>query len=75
MDRDGGTVTARLISLCIDANDMLSQARFWAAALGWNIYDANDDVGLVPTDSTGFGVLSLRRLAVSIDSSSRSDGV
>jgi predicted enzyme related to lactoylglutathione lyase/catechol 2,3-dioxygenase-like lactoylglutathione lyase family enzyme len=50
-------MTTRLISLCLDANDLQSQARFWAEALRWNIDGTGGEVGLVPTDSTGFGIL------------------
>jgi predicted enzyme related to lactoylglutathione lyase len=50
-------VTARLISLCFDANDLLRQARFWAEALRWNVDATADEVGLVPTDGTSFGIL------------------
>ncbi len=35
-------------------------ARFWAAALSWDIDDETDDeIGLVPTDGTPFGLLFL----------------
>jgi len=50
-------MTARLVSLCLDANDPLCLARFWAEALGWEIDDEGDEVGLVPTDGTRFGIL------------------
>ena len=50
-------MTARLISLCIDANDPLRMARFWAEALRWTIDERGGEVGLVPTDTTGFGIL------------------
>ncbi len=50
-------MSLRLISLCIDAIDMHAQARFWAAALGWDVVEANGDVGLAPTDGSGFGIL------------------
>ena len=57
-DGAGGGVTARLVSLCFDANDPLRLARFWAEALRWEIDDETDDeVGLVPTDGTRFGIL------------------
>jgi catechol 2,3-dioxygenase-like lactoylglutathione lyase family enzyme len=50
--------TSRLIHLCIDANDPRLLARFWAAALRWDIVDdADDEIELKPTDGTGFGVL------------------
>jgi predicted enzyme related to lactoylglutathione lyase len=49
--------TARLISLVIDANDLQAQARFWAEALRWNIDETGGDVGLLPTDGTGFFIL------------------
>jgi len=51
-------MTARLVSLCLDANDPLRLARFWAHALHWEIDDETDDeVALVPTDGTRFGIL------------------
>ena len=51
-------MTARLISLCFDANDPLRQARFWAEALRWDVDDETpDEIGLVPTDGTNFGIL------------------
>ena len=54
-------MTSRLVALCVDANDPLALARFWAEALGWAIEDATDDeVALVPTDGTRFEILFLR---------------
>ena len=51
-------MTSRLVSLCLDANDPLRHARFWAHALHWEIDDETDDeVALVPTDGTRFGIL------------------
>ncbi|HET9873484.1 MAG TPA: VOC family protein [Propionibacteriaceae bacterium] len=39
----------RWYSTVIDCNDVASQARWWAAALGWQtIYQAEDEVVLVP---------------------------
>ena len=53
-------MSTRLVSLCFDANDPLRLARFWAAALRWEIDDETDDeVGLVPTDGTPFSFLFL----------------
>ncbi|MCU1428654.1 MAG: hypothetical protein JWL83_2654, partial [Actinomycetia bacterium] len=55
-----GGKTSRLVALCFDANDPLGLARFWAEALHWQIDDAtHDEIGLVPTDGTRFGVLFL----------------
>ena len=49
------SVTTRIGSLSFDANEPLRLARFWAAALSWDIYDeAAVDVGLMPTDGTRF---------------------
>ncbi len=45
------------MSLCIDAIDLHSQAQFWAQALGWNIDATGDEVFLVPTDGTSFGIV------------------
>jgi len=53
-------MSARLVSLCFDANDPLRLARFWAAALHWDIHDETDEeIGLVPTDGTRFLLLFL----------------
>ena len=51
-------MTSRLISLCIDANDPLRLARFWAEALRWKVDEETPgEFGLVPTDGTRFGIL------------------
>jgi predicted enzyme related to lactoylglutathione lyase len=56
--------TSRLVALCMDANDPLRLARFWAAALRWEVEEQEDakvyDVALVPTDGTRFEMLFLR---------------
>jgi predicted enzyme related to lactoylglutathione lyase len=53
-------MTSRLVALCFDANDPLRLARFWAAALRWEIEDeADDEVALLPTDGTRFQILFL----------------
>jgi hypothetical protein len=53
-------LATRLVCLCFDANDSLGLARFWGAALYWDIYDETDDeVSLVPTDGTPFRFLFL----------------
>jgi len=50
-------MTSRPDTLCFDANDPLRLARFWAHALRWEIHEeADDEVGLVPTDDTKFGL-------------------
>jgi predicted enzyme related to lactoylglutathione lyase len=48
---------SRLVDLCFDANDPLRLARFWAEALRWEIDETDDEIGLVPTDGTRFGIL------------------
>lgn len=54
-------MTSRLVALCFDANDPLRLARFWADALRWELDVENDDeIGLVPTDHTEFGLLFAR---------------
>jgi catechol 2,3-dioxygenase-like lactoylglutathione lyase family enzyme/predicted enzyme related to lactoylglutathione lyase len=51
-------MTARLISLVLDANDPPVLARFWAEALGWTREeDPDGGLGLAPTDHTAFGIL------------------
>ena len=50
--------TSRLVALCFDANDPRGVARFWAAALRWDIDDeTQDEIGLVPTDDTTFRIV------------------
>jgi predicted enzyme related to lactoylglutathione lyase len=47
----------RLAALCVDANDPLRLARFWAGVLGWELFDdARDGIALVPSDDTGFRI-------------------
>ena len=51
-------MTSRLVALCFDANEPLRLARFWAAALRWELDDENpDEIGLVPTDDTRFRIM------------------
>jgi hypothetical protein len=50
-------MTSRLVTLCLDANEPLRLARFWAEALHWEIDEADDEIGLVPTDGTRFRIL------------------
>jgi predicted enzyme related to lactoylglutathione lyase len=50
---------SRLVALCVDANDPLRLARFWADALRWAVDDAHDEIGLVPTDGTRFQIVFL----------------
>ena len=53
-------MSTRLTALCIDANDPLRLARFWASALHWDIHDENlEGIGLVPTDGPRFRFLFL----------------
>ena len=53
-------MTSRLDALCFDANDPLRLARFWAAALRWEVGDEDGGVvELVPTDGTRFPILFL----------------
>lgn len=48
---------SRLISLCIDANDVPRIAAFWAEALRWTVGGAVDDgIEVVPTDGTPFSI-------------------
>ncbi|PZR81909.1 MAG: bleomycin resistance protein, partial [Candidatus Aeolococcus gillhamiae] len=51
-------MTSDLFALCIDANDPLRLARFWAGVLDWEMAgDRPDDgVALVPGDDTGFRI-------------------
>src|SRR4051812_32522194 len=54
-------VGCRLLALCFRANDPLGLARFWAAALRWDLGDEGDGrVALVPSDGTRFTVIFVR---------------
>ena len=48
-------MTCHLDALCVDANDPLHLARFWAGVLGWDMADdPQDGMALQPSDDTGF---------------------
>jgi predicted enzyme related to lactoylglutathione lyase len=50
-------MTSRLVALCFDASDPQRLARFWAAALRWEVGEEDSDVvSLVPTDGTRFQI-------------------
>ena len=76
-------MTASLVEVCIDANEPLRLATFWAEALHWEVQEEDDgEVGLVPTDATGFHLLFLpvpepktgkNRIHLDLTTSSRDD--
>ena len=48
-------MTCRLVALCLDADDPLRLARFWAGVLGQEMAEGpQDGVALLPGDDTGF---------------------
>jgi predicted enzyme related to lactoylglutathione lyase len=51
-------MTCHLLALCLDANDPLRLARFWAGVLGWEMADDDpqDGIALLPSDDTGFRI-------------------
>jgi predicted enzyme related to lactoylglutathione lyase len=49
-------LTCQFFALCIDANDPLRLASFWAGVLGWELTDGPGGVVLLPTDDTGFRI-------------------
>lgn len=50
-----GPAASRLVALTFDANDPVGLARFWAAALRWDIDEESaDEILVVPTDGTRF---------------------
>ncbi len=50
-------MTCDLVALCLDANDPLRLARFWAGVLRWEMADdAKAGVALLPNDDTGFRI-------------------
>jgi hypothetical protein len=47
-------MTRQLLAICLDGNDPLFLARFWAGVLGWELADdPQDGVALLPNDGTG----------------------
>jgi catechol 2,3-dioxygenase-like lactoylglutathione lyase family enzyme len=58
-------MTSHLVQLCFDAHDPVRLARFWAAALRWDVGDPADGVvALVPADHTRFGIAFRRTTAI-----------
>jgi hypothetical protein len=50
-------MSSKLVALCVDANDPLRLARFWASALGWQTSgDTGGAIALVPNDGTRFQI-------------------
>ena len=50
-------MSLRLVALCVDANDPLGLARFWAEALRWEVADETaEEIRRVPTDGTRFPI-------------------
>ena len=50
-------MTAHLLALCLDANEPLRLARFWAGVLGWELAeDDHSGIALRPSDDTGFRI-------------------
>ncbi|MEO6503807.1 MAG: VOC family protein [Jatrophihabitantaceae bacterium] len=50
-------MTSHLLALCVDANDPLRLAGFWAGVLGWDMADdTHEGIALVPSDGTGFRI-------------------
>lgn len=48
-------MTCRLVALCLDADDPVRMARFWAGVLGQEMAeDLQDGIALLPGDDTGF---------------------
>jgi predicted enzyme related to lactoylglutathione lyase len=46
-----------LFALCLDANEPLRLARFWAGVLGWELADdPRDGIAPLPDDETGFRI-------------------
>ena len=49
-------MTSHLLALCVDANDPLRLARFWAGVLRRELAEQQDDIALLPSDDTGFRI-------------------
>jgi predicted enzyme related to lactoylglutathione lyase len=50
-------MTSHLFAVCLDANDPLPLAQFWAGVLGRGIADdPHDGIALLPSDDTGFRI-------------------
>ena len=50
-------MTSRIVDLVMDAHDPQRLATFWSAALGWDVTESADGLGLAPRDGTPFGIL------------------
>ena len=50
-------MTSRLVSLVLDANDPTRLAHFWSVALGWEVAQHGDEIGLTPPDGTACDIL------------------
>jgi hypothetical protein len=44
----------RLVHLVLDANDPSKLARFWAAALGWEVEEEDGEIGVCPAGVPAF---------------------
>ncbi len=53
-----------MVQIGIDCNDMMSQADFWCAALGYRRGDASEDnyLGMTPPENSGLPVLYLQKV-------------
>ena len=50
-------MSCHLLALCIDANDSIRLAGFWAGVLAWEVTDdPRDGIALLPSDDTGFRI-------------------
>jgi predicted enzyme related to lactoylglutathione lyase len=50
-------MSSHVDSLCFDANDPLTLARYWSGVLGWELADEHlDGIVLLPSDDTGFRI-------------------
>jgi predicted enzyme related to lactoylglutathione lyase len=50
-------MSSHLHALCVDANNPLALAQFWAGVLGWEkTDDPHDGITLLPSDGTGFRI-------------------
>ena len=54
-------MSTRLVGVCVDADDPVRLAQFWASALGWDSSDERSgEIGLMPPDGTRPHLLFLR---------------
>jgi hypothetical protein len=52
-NEQGDDMATRLVSVVVDANDLVGASRWWASALGWRVvFEADDEVAIEPPEGS-----------------------